>query len=186
MSDDIDNGGKGGFMCCDMMWVMVVSGMMVVGGGGLLMSVQLVFVVFVLKCGGKIWVVNEFSLIVDMFDLVKGLMGVDYICFFMFYSGFMQFDGSFMLQMNFVELLYMIDVKIWIIKLCKGVMFYDGKFVGLVDVVFLLMCYKNVVIVLKVKLFVDQFVDVKVSGLDEVMFMFVSVNVDLLVIFVML
>ena len=37
MSDDIDNGGKGGITRRDMMRVMAASGMMAVGGGGVVL-----------------------------------------------------------------------------------------------------------------------------------------------------
>ncbi|HHX4174369.1 TPA: ABC transporter substrate-binding protein, partial [Burkholderia contaminans] len=59
MSDDIDNGGKGGITRRDMMKVMAAGGMMAAGAGGLLMTPGAAFAAPAPKRGGKIRVANE-------------------------------------------------------------------------------------------------------------------------------
>ncbi|KAF1065615.1 ABC transporter substrate-binding protein (plasmid) [Burkholderia gladioli] len=182
MSDDIDNGGKGGFTRRDMMRAMAASGMMAAGAGGLLVNPGAAFAAPGPKRGGKIRVANESSSTADTLDPAKGATGADYIRFFMFYSGLTQLDASLTPQMNLAESLQTTDAKTWIIKLRKGVTFHDGKPVGPADVVFSLMRHKNPATASKVKPLAEQFADVKASGPDEVTLTLVSPNADLPVI----
>ena len=68
MSDDIDNGGKGGITRRDMMKVMAASGMMAAGAGGLLMTPGAAFAAPAPKRGGKIRVANEAGSTADTLD----------------------------------------------------------------------------------------------------------------------
>ncbi|MCA3862688.1 MAG: ABC transporter substrate-binding protein, partial [Burkholderia sp.] len=111
MSDDIDNGGKGGFTRRDMMRVMAASGMMAAGAGGLLVNPVTAFAAPAPKRGGKIRVANESSSTADTLDPAKGSTGADYIRFFMFYSGLTQLDQSLTPQMNLAESLHTTDAK---------------------------------------------------------------------------
>ncbi len=182
MSDDIDNGGKGGFTRRDMMRAMAASGMMAAGGTGLLAGAAPAFAEPAPKRGGKIRVANESGSTADTLDPAKGSTGADYIRFFMFYSGLTQLDASLTPQMNLAESLQTTDAKTWIIKLRKGVTFHDGKPVGPADVVFSLMRHKNPATASKVRPLAEQFADVKASGPDEVTLTLVSPNADLPVI----
>ena len=182
MSDDIDNGGKGGITRRDMMKVMAASGMMAAGAGGLLMTPGAAFAAPAPKRGGKIRVANEAGSTADTLDPAKASTGADYTRFFMFYSGLTQLDASLTPQMNLAESLQTTDAKTWIIKLRKGVTFHDGKPVGPADVVFSLMRHKNPATASKVKTLAEQFTDAKASGPDEVTLTLASANADLPVI----
>lgn len=126
-----------------------------------------------------------FVLIKDMLDFVKVLLSIDYMCIYMLYSGLIQFNCEFGVDLLLVEVLEFDDQQVWQIMFCQGVMFYNGKLLILQDVVYFLMCYKDLVIMLWVVLIVVQFIDVKVIGLNSLLLILVLLNVDLFIILVL-
>jgi peptide/nickel transport system substrate-binding protein len=131
------------------------------------------------KKGGRIRVASLSSSTADTLDPAKGALSTDYARHYMIYSGLTQFDSNLLPHLALAEDIQTSDRMLWTIKLRKGVQFHDGKTLTSADVVYSLIRHKDPATASKMKPVVEQFVDVKASGLHEVQLRLASPNADL-------
>ncbi len=131
------------------------------------------------KPGGRIRVAGMSSSTADTLDPAKGALSTDYVRHFMFYNGLTRFDTHLVPQLELAERIDNTDATLWTITLRKDVTFHNGKTLSAADVVFSLSRHKDPLTGSKVMPLMEQFVEIKATGTNEVQIRLSAPNAEL-------